>query len=161
MTLLSFLIHYGPIRLILTTGLIHNFAMWLLQVVDGYFVHFVAPENLPPMPRHLVFALDISGSMLGKKIKQTKDAMKTILKELRVGDFITIINFADNVTTWDHDGNVVVPVTEENVKSALDHVAGLVPKGLLHLGRMIPMLKTYAPRLTLLQYFSFEIRRHF
>ena len=98
-------------------------------MVDGYFVHFVAPENLPPMPRHLVFALDISGSMQGKKIKQTKDAMKTILEELRPGDFMTIINFADNVTTWDHNGNVVVPVTEENVKSALGHVATLEPHG--------------------------------
>jgi len=26
-----------------------------IQVVDGYFVHFVAPENLPPMAKHVIF----------------------------------------------------------------------------------------------------------
>ena len=34
-----------------------------IQVVDGYFVHFVAPENLPPMAKHVIFVLDVSGSM--------------------------------------------------------------------------------------------------
>ena len=29
--------------------------------MDGYFVHFVAPENLPPMPKHVIFVLDTSG----------------------------------------------------------------------------------------------------
>jgi hypothetical protein len=32
-----------------------------MQVLDGYFVHFVAPENLPPMSKHVVFILDTSG----------------------------------------------------------------------------------------------------
>ena len=32
-----------------------------VQLMDGYFVHFVAPENLPPMPKHVIFVLDTSG----------------------------------------------------------------------------------------------------
>ena len=71
-----------------------------LQVVDGYFVHFVAPENLPPMAKHVVFILDVSGSMEGKKMVQLKSAMKTILGELRPIDFISILEFSDNVTEW-------------------------------------------------------------
>jgi len=30
-------------------------------VFQGYFVHFVAPDQLPPMPKHVVFVLDTSG----------------------------------------------------------------------------------------------------
>ena len=34
-----------------------------VQLLDGYFVHFTAPENLTPIPIHVVFVLDTSGSM--------------------------------------------------------------------------------------------------
>jgi hypothetical protein len=53
-----------------------------LSLQDGYFVHFFAPENLPTLPKHIVFVLDISGSMEGDKLAQTKDAMVTILDDL-------------------------------------------------------------------------------
>ena len=32
-----------------------------IQVVDGYFAHFVAPEDLPPMAKHVIFVFDTSG----------------------------------------------------------------------------------------------------
>ena len=35
-----------------------------VQLLDGYFVHFVAPENLPPMAKHVIFVLDTSGRYL-------------------------------------------------------------------------------------------------
>ena len=41
-----------------------------VQVVDGYFVHFFAPENLPVMPKHIIFVLDVSGSMNGPKLQR-------------------------------------------------------------------------------------------
>ncbi|KAJ8930553.1 hypothetical protein NQ314_016634, partial [Rhamnusium bicolor] len=47
---------------------------------DGYFVHFFAPNDLDPLPKHVVFALDTSGSMGGRKIDQLKDAMMSILR---------------------------------------------------------------------------------
>ena len=53
-----------------------------VQVLDGYFVHFFAPESLPTLPKHVVFVLDISGSMYGEKLQQTKDAMVTIMDDL-------------------------------------------------------------------------------
>jgi len=41
-----------------------------LQVSDGHFVHFFAPTNLSPLPKNIVFVIDISGSMWGVKMKQ-------------------------------------------------------------------------------------------
>lgn len=44
--------------------------MFLFQIVNGYFVHFFAPDNLPQMPKNVVFVVDRSGSMEGEKMKQ-------------------------------------------------------------------------------------------
>merc|ERR1711923_217580 len=44
-----------------------------VQVIDGYFVHFFAPDDLETLPKHVVYVLDISGSMSGKKLEQMKD----------------------------------------------------------------------------------------
>jgi secreted protein with Ig-like and vWFA domain len=41
-----------------------------LQVVNGYFVHFFAPQGLPVVPKNVVFVIDVSGSMSGRKIEQ-------------------------------------------------------------------------------------------
>ena len=84
-------------------------------MVDGYFVHFVAPENLPPMAKHVIFVLDVSGSMDGKKMMQLKNAMKTILAELRAIDFFSIIEFSDNITEWRKEASAV---NENNIQGA-------------------------------------------
>lgn len=44
--------------------------VFLFQIVNGYFVHFFAPDNLAQMPKNVVFVIDRSGSMEGKKMKQ-------------------------------------------------------------------------------------------
>lgn len=43
-----------------------------IEVVDGYFVHFFAPDGLQKGNKHVVFVLDKSGSMLGRKFEQLK-----------------------------------------------------------------------------------------
>lgn len=65
---------------------------------DGYFVHFFAPPNLPSLKKHIIFVLDVSGSMDGRKIEQLKQAMDGILDELKPTDFFNIIEFAFSVT---------------------------------------------------------------
>ena len=40
------------------------------QVLDGYFVHYFAPKDLPPLPKNVVFVLDSSASMVGTKLRQ-------------------------------------------------------------------------------------------
>lgn len=61
---------------------------------DGYFVHFFAPSDLKPIPKHVVFVLDISGSMYGRKLEQVKQAMQVILGELTESDFFNLVEFS-------------------------------------------------------------------
>lgn len=42
----------------------------VFQVSDGHFVQFFAPMNLSPLPKNIVFVIDVSGSMWGVKMKQ-------------------------------------------------------------------------------------------
>jgi uncharacterized protein with von Willebrand factor type A (vWA) domain len=67
------------------------------QVNDGYFVHFFAPADLPPLRKHVIFVLDVSGSMNGRKIEQLKEAMATILGNLKQGDLFSIVIFSTTV----------------------------------------------------------------
>ncbi len=71
-----------------------------IQLLDGYFVHFYSPDNLPKLPKHVVFVLDVSGSMAGTKLDQTKDAMVTVLDDMTDQDYFNIITFSDNVYHW-------------------------------------------------------------
>ncbi|KAJ0181308.1 hypothetical protein K1T71_003393 [Dendrolimus kikuchii] len=70
-------------------------------VNDGYFVHFFAPKNLPVLNKYVIFVLDTSGSMSGRKIEQLKEAMFKILSDLNPGDYFSIVEFASSVTVHD------------------------------------------------------------
>uniref|UniRef100_A0A671QDQ3 Inter-alpha-trypsin inhibitor heavy chain family member 6 n=1 Tax=Sinocyclocheilus anshuiensis TaxID=1608454 RepID=A0A671QDQ3_9TELE len=85
-----------------------------IQVDDGYFVHYFAPRGLPVVPKDVIFVIDISGSMIGTKIKQTKAAMTTILSDLREGDYFNLITFSDKVHTWKKGRTV--RATRQNVR---------------------------------------------
>lgn len=50
-----------------------------LQIVNGYFVHFFAPDNLSQIPKNVVFVIDRSGSMTGEKIKQVSQTLRALL----------------------------------------------------------------------------------
>jgi len=100
-----------------------------IQVLDGYFVHFFAPDNLQPLPKHVVFVLDVSGSMRGTKLKQTKDAMIAILDDMTDNDFFNIITFSDDVYHWlpskASPGQISYRGSPGMVAEALDYVLGL------------------------------------
>ncbi|XP_063064139.1 inter-alpha-trypsin inhibitor heavy chain H6-like isoform X2 [Engraulis encrasicolus] len=87
-----------------------------VQVYDGYFVHYFAPQELPIVPKEVVFVIDLSGSMSGTKLLQTKEAMDTILTDLRGHDYFNIITFATDVYTWKPNGTI--PATAANIKAA-------------------------------------------
>ncbi|XP_076256938.1 inter-alpha-trypsin inhibitor heavy chain H4-like isoform X2 [Rhynchophorus ferrugineus] len=70
-------------------------------VDGGYFVHFFAPEDLPSLNKQILFVLDTSGSMGGRKIQQLKEAMNSILDELKVEDTFSIVDFNNEVNVWD------------------------------------------------------------
>ncbi|KAG7265625.1 hypothetical protein CRUP_023126 [Coryphaenoides rupestris] len=47
----------------------------MYDVSDGHFVQFFAPSDLTPLPKNIVFVIDVSGSMWGVKMKQTFDRL--------------------------------------------------------------------------------------
>ncbi|CAJ1084451.1 inter-alpha-trypsin inhibitor heavy chain H6%2C partial [Xyrichtys novacula] len=98
-----------------------------VQVYDGYFVHYFAPRGLPVVPKDVIFVIDVSGSMIGTKIKQTKQAMSTILGDLREGDHFNIITFSDKVHTWKKGRTV--RATRQNVRDAKDFVRRIIAEG--------------------------------
>lgn len=86
-----------------------------LQAVDGYFVHFIAPKGLTPIPKRIVFVLDSSSSMSGRKVEQMKTAMLAILKDLHQKDKFNIIDFNHAVKLWKKQ---MMPVTNETLQAA-------------------------------------------
>ncbi|CAG4963388.1 unnamed protein product [Parnassius apollo] len=87
-----------------------------ILVNDGYFVHFFAPTSLPPLSKHVVFVLDTSGSMSGRKMDQLKEAMQTILSNLNKGDVFNIVQFESSVQVLDitSASESTQPVEHEN-----------------------------------------------
>ncbi|XP_005448421.1 inter-alpha-trypsin inhibitor heavy chain H6 isoform X1 [Oreochromis niloticus] len=98
-----------------------------VQVFDGYFVHYFAPRGLPVVPKDVIFVIDVSSSMIGNKIKQTKQAMSTILGDLREGDHFNIITFSDKVHTWKK--GKTVRATRQNVWEAKEFVKRIIAEG--------------------------------
>ncbi|XP_036594579.1 inter-alpha-trypsin inhibitor heavy chain H3 [Trichosurus vulpecula] len=90
-----------------------------VQIVNGYFVHFFAPQNLPVVPKNVVFVIDVSGSMSGQKMAQTKEALLHILNDVREDDFLNFILFSSDVSTWKEN---MVPATPENLRMAREFV---------------------------------------
>ncbi|CAH2099705.1 unnamed protein product [Euphydryas editha] len=66
-------------------------------VNDGYFVHFFAPKDLKPLSKLVVFVLDTSSSMSGRKIEQLRAAMHSILADLHPSDYFSIVEFSSGV----------------------------------------------------------------
>ncbi|XP_026217407.1 inter-alpha-trypsin inhibitor heavy chain H2 [Anabas testudineus] len=97
-----------------------------LQVSDGHFVHFFAPTNLSPLPKNIVFVIDVSGSMWGVKMKQTVEAMQAILDDLTLDDQFSIIDFNHNVRCWSED---LVSGSSIQIADAKKYIQNIKPNG--------------------------------
>ena len=72
----------------------------LFVVGDCYFAQFFSPSGVELIPVDLVFVIDVSGSMGGRKIEQTREAVQTIINQLRPQDRFTIVTFESEVAYW-------------------------------------------------------------
>ncbi|XP_011914867.1 PREDICTED: inter-alpha-trypsin inhibitor heavy chain H4 isoform X9 [Cercocebus atys] len=97
-----------------------------IQIENGYFVHYFAPEGLTTMPKNVVFVIDKSGSMSGRKIQQTREALMKILDDLSPRDQFSLIVFSTEATQWRPS---LVPASAENVNEARSFAAGIQALG--------------------------------
>ncbi|ELR55869.1 Inter-alpha-trypsin inhibitor heavy chain H4 [Bos mutus] len=97
-----------------------------IQIENGYFVHYFAPDSLSTIPKNVIFVIDKSGSMMGRKIKQTREALIKILDDLSPHDQFDLISFSSEATTWKP---LLVPASTENVNEAKSYATGIQAQG--------------------------------
>ncbi|XP_068951490.1 inter-alpha-trypsin inhibitor heavy chain H4-like [Petaurus breviceps papuanus] len=93
----------------------HPTAAGDIQIENGYFVHYFAPAELSTLPKNVIFVIDKSGSMSGRKIKQTREALVKILGDLKSEDQFNLVIFDGHVTQWKP---MLLQASPENVEEA-------------------------------------------
>ncbi|XP_062401355.1 inter-alpha-trypsin inhibitor heavy chain H3-like isoform X2 [Sardina pilchardus] len=92
----------------------------------GFFVHYFAPSGLPRIPKNVVFIIDQSGSMHGKKIRQTRSALLKILEDLGENDHFGLILFDDRISPWKRE---LLRATQQNLDNAKEFVRSIRDRG--------------------------------
>lgn len=77
---------------------------------------------LQRQPVELVFVLDCSGSMSGKPMEQSKNAMRRALRSMQPGDTFQIIRFSSNASQL---GSEPLEATQRNIERGLDYIESL------------------------------------
>ena len=97
---------------------------------DGFFLLLASPQvkaaDAERPKKTVVFVLDRSGSMSGKKIEQAKSAVKFVLNNLREGDLFNIVAYDGVVESYRPE---LERYNDETRKAALGYVEGLYPGG--------------------------------
>ncbi len=97
---------------------------------DGTFLAVFAPRSEVSVdervPKDVVYALDVSGSMAGEKIEQAKGALQYGIQVLNPGDRFNVVTFATGLQPY-LDG--FVDATPESKKAAVAWIEGLEARG--------------------------------
>jgi Ca-activated chloride channel family protein len=90
---------------------------------EKYFMLLASPSFVDPkekvLNKNLIFVIDSSGSMSGKKIKQAKEAVRFVINHLDKGDKFSLVDFDDGVSLFSPR---LLPANSENMKRALSFV---------------------------------------
>ncbi|XP_038553519.1 inter-alpha-trypsin inhibitor heavy chain H3-like isoform X2 [Micropterus salmoides] len=100
----------------------------------GYFVHHFAPSSLPRIPKNVVFVIDQSGSMYGRKIQQTRIALIHILNDLAEDDFFGLFTFDSSIFHWKRE---LVQANKENLDSAKKFAQDIETRGATNINRAV------------------------
>lgn len=98
----------------------HQDDVGLVQIEDNtYFVHYFSPDeqDYTPLSKNIIFVIDISGSMSGGKIDQTREAIQVIFGQLHTSDTFMIILFDDLMEYWPSNKQPV-KATTTNINAA-------------------------------------------
>jgi len=93
---------------------------------DGYFLLLASPQvkavDEKRQPKTVIFVLDRSGSMTGKKIEQARNALKFVLGNLREDDTFNIVVYDDRVETFRPELQRYSPETRKDAERFVDNV---------------------------------------
>ena len=97
---------------------------------DGYFLLLASPEvkvqRARPLAKNVVFVVDRSGSMNGKKIEQAREALKYLVGRLGPRDTFNIVAYDTQVESFRPE---LQRVNEKTQKAALGFADGLFAGG--------------------------------
>lgn len=97
---------------------------------DNYFMLLASPRytgrKQKIINKNLIFVLDSSGSMSGKKMEQAKQAVRFILNHLKKGDMFALVDFDDGVDVF---SSCLVPADTRNREKALQFVDEIEDSG--------------------------------
>jgi Ca-activated chloride channel family protein len=97
---------------------------------DGFFLLLASPEVKSASDERpaktVIFVVDRSGSMSGKKIEQAKEALKFVLNNLRQGDTFNVVAYDSTVEAFKPE---LQKYDDETRKAALGFVDGLYAGG--------------------------------
>jgi Ca-activated chloride channel homolog len=97
---------------------------------EGFFLLLASPEikteKMERQAKTVIFVVDRSGSMSGKKIEQAKEALKFVLNNLREGDTFNIVAYDSSVESFKPE---LQKYDEETRKAALGFVEGIYAGG--------------------------------
>ncbi len=88
---------------------------------DGFFFLDINPgiDEVTISEKDITFVLDSSGSMIGQKLEQAKDALKFCLYNLNEGDRFEIIRFSTEAESL---FNSLMPANQQNINTASNFI---------------------------------------
>jgi len=96
----------------------------------GYFLLRFSPSanalQEAPVPKHIIFVIDRSGSMSGKKISQVKDAFEYVVNDLPADDKFNILTFSTSVEQYKPE---IIPASSQNKQQAVNFINNIGASG--------------------------------
>lgn len=103
---------------------------WPEDAKEGFFLMLASPniknDNVEKQKKTVVFVVDRSGSMSGKKIEQARNALRFVLNNLREGDLFNIVAYDSDVESFKPE---LQRFNEKTRKEALGFVDGIYAGG--------------------------------
>lgn len=91
------------------------------QVADNFGIGKYV-EDTREGEEQVIYLLDVSGSMRGKKLPLAINALKDALRMLKPGDSFNVITFADGVVEY---SKKILPLNEQSRKSTFNYLNGV------------------------------------
>ena len=103
---------------------------WPKDDDEGYFMLLASPEvkqnRQDALPKDIIFVVDRSGSMTGKKIDQVKDSLRFVVNQLSQGDRFDIVSYSTDIEIFKPR---LQAFNEETRQQALGYIEGLYAGG--------------------------------